>query len=139
MPPNPAGAEEFLKTVVPEIEASAAYKEGGLIAITSTQAPQLGETPDRSACCTTPAYPNLPPETESPVSGPVKPSGGGGRVGLLLISEFVKPGTVNEAAYFNHYSLLLSVLELFGLEGLGYTTEPGTTGFDASIYDNSPE
>jgi phosphatidylinositol-3-phosphatase len=137
--PNPAGAEEFLKTVVPEIVASPAYEEGGLIAITSTQAPQLGEAPDRSACCTAPAYPNLPPEAVSPASGPVKPSGGGGKVGLLLISEFVKPGTVNEAAYFNHYSLLLSILELFGLEALGYTAEPGTAGFDASVYDNSPE
>ena len=60
-PAGPAGAEEFLKAVVPEITASPAYKEGGLIAITSTQAPQTGPSPDTSSCCVTPDYPNLPP------------------------------------------------------------------------------
>ena len=62
-PGQPAGlaaAEPFLKTVVPEIEASPAYKEGGLIAITSDQAPQTGPNADASSCCGTPQYPNLP-------------------------------------------------------------------------------
>jgi hypothetical protein len=136
--PGPATAEGFLKTVVPEIQASPAYKkEGGLIAITSTQAPQGGEKPDRSACCAVPEYPNLPPEPPAPSKGPVKESGGGGKVGLLLLSEFVKPGTVSET-YFNHYSLLLSIVELFSLERLGYTTDPAAIGFDLSIYNNAP-
>jgi len=136
---GPATAEAFLKAVVPEIQASAAYKkEGGLIAITSSQAPQTGEKPDRSACCTTPEYPNLPPEPPAQSTGPVKETGGGGKVGLLLLSEFVKPGTVNETAYFNHYSLLLSIVELLGLERVGYTTDPATVGFDLSIYNNAP-
>lgn len=38
----------------------AAYEEGGLIAITSIQAPQAGPEPDTSACCVSPPYPNLP-------------------------------------------------------------------------------
>ena len=62
-PGQPAGlvaAETFLQTVVPEIEASPAYKEGGLIAITSAQAPQTGPHADSSSCCATPQYPNLP-------------------------------------------------------------------------------
>jgi hypothetical protein len=137
--PGPTTAEDFLKTVVPEIQASAAYKkEGGLIAITSAQAPQGGGAPDRSACCAAPQYPNLPPEPPPKSSGQVKESGGGGKVGLLLLSEFVKPGTVNETAYFNHYSLLLSIVELFSLERLGYTTDPAALGFDLSIYNNAP-
>ena len=36
----------------------------------------------------------------------VKPSGGGGKVGLLLISPFVTPGSSDEAGSFNHFSLL---------------------------------
>lgn len=136
---GPVRAEAFLKTVVPEIQASAAYKkEGGLIAITSAQAPQTGEKPDRSACCTTPEYPNIPPEPASASTGAVKESGGGGKVGVLLLSEFVKPGTVDESAYFNHYSLLLTIVELFGLERLGYTTDPAAVGFDVSVFNNDP-
>ena len=60
-PPAPWRAEEFLKTVVPAIIESPAYEEGGLIAITSTQAPQVGEHADPSSCCVTPEYPNMPP------------------------------------------------------------------------------
>lgn len=146
-PDQPTGlpaAEDFLKTVVPEITASSAYKEeGGLIAITFDQAPQAGPEPDSSACCATPEYPNLPAAAtraeEPPATGPVKPSGGGGRVGMLLISPYVAPGTVEEAAYFNHFSFLRSVEELFGLEPLGYAAEPALTGFDSAVFDASPE
>jgi len=134
-PSGPVEAEPFLQAVVPEIEASPAYKEGGLIAIVSSQARQTGPTPDASSCCIGPAYPNLPeaPPAEA-ASGPVKPSGGGGRVGLLLISPYVAPGTVNESGYYNHFSLLRSIEELFELEPLGYAAEPALTAFDSTVY-----
>jgi len=129
-------AEPFLQQVVPEIEASPAYKEGGLIAITSAQARQTGPTPDLSSCCSSPAYPNLPPEAVAAAPpGPVKPTGGGGRVGLLLLSSFVAPGTVNESGYFNHFSLLRSIEELFELTPLGYAAEEALTPFDSSVYN----
>jgi hypothetical protein len=139
-PGLPSGAlevESFLQRVVPAIEASPAYKEGGLIAITAAQARQAGPTADASSCCIAPQYPNLPadPAAEEPATGPVKPSGGGGKVGLLLISPFVAPGSVNESGYYNHYSLLRSIEELFELEPLGYAAEPALTGFDASVYN----
>lgn len=130
-----AGAEAFLKTVVPEIEASPAYEEGGLIAITFDQAPQTGPGADSSSCCATPAYPNLPPPPESTATGPIKETGGGGRVGLLLLSKYVAPGTVNESGYYNHFSLLLSLEQLFGLPPLGYAAEPALTAFDSTIYN----
>jgi phosphatidylinositol-3-phosphatase len=135
-PPGPVAAEAFLQRVVPTIEASSAYKEGGLIAITSAQARQTGPTPDTSSCCVSPAYPNLPAEAAPEVAaGPVKPTAGGGRVGLLLLSPFVAPGARNETAYFNHYSLLLSIEELFELERIGYASEVALTPFDSTIYN----
>jgi hypothetical protein len=135
-PSGPAAAEEFLQKVVPAIEASPAYKEGGLIAITSSQARQTGPTPDASSCCIAPAYPNLPAEAAPEAAGgPVKPAGGGGRVGLLLISPFVSPGTVDETGYYNHYSLLLSIEELFELERIGYASEIALAPFDSSVYN----
>jgi hypothetical protein len=144
-PEQPAGlaaVDGFLETVVPEITASPAYKEeGGLIAITFAQAPQTGPAVDSSSCCGTPEYPNLPApaSTEPPATGPVKPSGGGGRVGMLLLSPYVAPGTIEKAAYYNHFSFLRSVEELFGLEPLGFAAEPALTGFEASLFDASPE
>jgi len=141
LPDQPAGpleAEAFLRDVVPMIQKSKAYADGGLIAITSTQAPQTGPHADSSSCCVSPAYPNLPaPVEEAPASGPVKASGGGGRVGMLLISPFVEAGSVNEATYANHYSLLLTIEELFGLEKLGYANELALTAFDSSVF-NAP-
>jgi phosphatidylinositol-3-phosphatase len=141
-PGQPAGlaaAQPFLETVVPEIEASAAYRKGGLIAITFAQAPQTGPSADSSACCATPEYPNMPPATAPPAAatGPVKPSGGGGRVGALLISPYVEPGSVNETGYYNHFSLLLSIDELFGLTPIGYAANPALTAFDSTVFNLS--
>jgi hypothetical protein len=128
-------ADKFLELIVPQIKESLAYKDGGMIAITSTEAPQDAEGPDTSSCCISPDFPNLPaPPAEAPATGPVKPTGGGGRVGLLLISPFVEPGTTSET-YFNHFSLLATIEELFGLEKIGYAAEPAITGFDESTFN----
>ncbi len=147
-PEQPAGlaaSQGFLETVVPEITASPAYQsEGGLIAITFDQAPQTSPEPDTSSCCAAPEYPNLPPppapaSAEPPATGPVKPTGGGGQVGMLLLSPYLAPGTVEEDAYYNHFSFLRSADELFGLEPIGYAAEPALTGFEPSLFDASPE
>jgi hypothetical protein len=137
---GPAAAEEFLKAVIPEITSSAAYKENGLIAITSAQARQTGAAPDAGSCCISPVYPNLPvaPEAEAE-TGLVKATGGGGKVGLLLISPFVKPGSVNETVTYNHFSLLLTIEELLGLEKLGYAAEPALLPFDESVFNAGEE
>lgn len=132
--PDPAISEETLKTIIPAIEESLAYKDGGLIIITSVQAKQEGEAPDTSACCIYPEYPNLPPEPEEAVTGPVRETGGGGRVGALLLSPFIEAGTTSET-YFNHYSLLVTLEELFGLERIGYAAEPALAGFDETIFN----
>ncbi|HET7416454.1 MAG TPA: alkaline phosphatase family protein [Solirubrobacterales bacterium] len=133
-PTGPAASEEFLKALLPTIEESFAFKDGGLIVITAAQAPQSGEAPDTSACCLTPAYPNLPAVEEEPATGPVKATGGGGQVGALLISPFVEAGTTSET-YFNHFSLLATIEDLFGLEKIGYAAEPAITGFDETIFN----
>jgi hypothetical protein len=142
-PKGAQGAASLLKTLVPAIMASPAYEEGGgLIMITSAQAPQAGEHPDPSACCLAPEYPNLPAvpatTTLAPATTPeeattatpttygeesVLESGGGGQVGLLLISPLVLPGSVVETEYANHFTLLKTLETMFGVEPLGYAAE----------------
>ena len=61
-PGAPAGlaqSDAFLKTVIPKIEASPAYKHDGMIVVTFDQAPQTGATADSSSCCDQPTFPNL--------------------------------------------------------------------------------
>lgn len=136
-PAGPVEAEALLSTIVPQIIASQAYKSGGLIAITSSHAQQAGAAPDTSACCVFPEYPNVPPAPEEKIVDSTRRSGGGGKVGLLLISPYVEPGTVNEA-YYNHYSLLRSIEEVLELPTLGYAAEPALTGFDNTVYGLAP-
>ncbi len=62
----------------------------------------------------------------------------GGKVGLLLISKYVKPGSVNVTGEYNHYSLLASIENLFGLSHLGYASSPEVLAFDASVYNAHP-
>jgi len=136
--PEAGEEQQFLERIVPEIQASDAYNQSGLIAIVSAQAPQEGPNADASACCGTPEYPNLPPPSTPPAaSGPIKPSGGGGHVGLLLLSPFVTAGTTNESGYYNHFALLRSIEELFGLPAIGYAANPVLTVFDSSVYNLS--
>ena len=206
-----AGADSFLRTLLPEIKNSAAYQAGGLIVITFDQAPQAGQYADSSSCCATPRYPNLPatpatstapttpaptatapavttpaatstttttsatttspttttststtPTTAAPAAttpattptttttssttttpspnlgagqGQTSPTGGGGQVGLLLISPWVKPATTDVIDYYNHFSLLASIEDIFDLKHLGYANASGLPALDASIFD----
>ena len=54
---------------------------------------------------------------------------GGGRTGAVLLSPFIKPGTWNNTAY-NHYSLLRSIEDTFGLAPLGYANDARGFGYD---------
>jgi hypothetical protein len=138
-PTGLAAAQPWLEITIAEIEASPVYEKSGLIAITSAQARQDIPEPDTSACCGTPEYPGLPAsETPPPpASGPVKETGGGGRVGMLLLSPFVAPGSVNESGYYNHFSFLLSMSELLEVTPpLGYAAEPALTAFDSTVFNS---
>ena len=53
---------------------------------------------------------------------------GGDRIGAVLLSPFVKPGSSSDVAY-NHYALLKSLEDLFGLPHLGYAADNPRTGY----------
>jgi hypothetical protein len=158
---GPLAADAFLKSVVPGILASPAYKADGLIAITYDQSPQTGATPDQSSCCGTPkSYPNLigfepipgpagptgptgptgatgPTGPAPPIDlggGQTSPTGGGGQVGLLLLSRYVQPGIPEVTDYYDHYSLLASLEDSFGFKHLGYASGSQLPVFGAGVW-----
>jgi hypothetical protein len=60
---------------------------------------------------------------------------GGGKVGLLLISKYVKPGSLDVTGEYNHFALLRSIENLFGLHPLGYAGARGLLAFDSSVFN----
>ncbi len=126
-PAGLAPADAFLHEIVPAITASKAYKQDGLLAITVDEAPSGGEFADSSSCCGQPRFPNL----TAPASGPTPR--GGGTVGALLLSPYVKAGTTNQEA-FNHFSLLRTIEDLFALKHLGYAALPAVKPFAPGMF-----
>jgi len=135
-PGKPAGmpaADGFLASLVPEILHSKAYKQNGLLVITTSEAPSKGEFADSSSCCGQPIFPNLP-----------KPSGGlaavshpgGGEVGALLLSPYVKSGQISQEP-LNHFALLRTIEDLFGLEHIGYAASKEVKALAPSLFQGS--
>ncbi len=120
-------ADGFLTRVVPQILASRAYRESGLLVITSDEAPSGGEYGDSSSCCGQPAFANLPPNT-----GALTPRGGGS-VGALLLSPYVPAGATSQEP-FNHFSLLRTFEQLFSLQPLGYTALPAVKPLEPALF-----
>ncbi len=120
-----AAIDAFLRKWVPLILDSPAYREDGLLVITFDESDGRGAEA-ASACCGERPLPGAPQEPG--FSGP-----GGGRVGAILLSPFIKPGTTSKVPY-NHYSLLRSIEDLFGLGYLGYAGVAGVQSFGSDVF-----
>ncbi len=120
-------ADAFLREWVPRITGSAAFKRDGLLVVTFDEAEAEGETADASACCNQAQFPN------TPNNGGPTPGRGGGRVGAVALSPFIRAGTVTSHPY-NHFSFLRTVEGLFGLPFLGYAATPDPGSFGADVF-----
>jgi phosphatidylinositol-3-phosphatase len=118
-----ARADAFLKQWVPLILASPAYKNDGLLVITFADAPAS----DASGCCRAPGGGSGSSSTGAPVSVT-----GGGRVGALLLSRYTTPGALSSTPY-NHYSLLRTIEDLFGLRHLANANQTGVKAFGSDV------
>jgi len=78
-------------------------------------------------CCNETQAPNV---EQAGLTGP-----GGGRVGALLLSPYIKAASTSSTPY-NHYALLCSIENLFGLQKLGYAGMSGLQCFDSTVYNN---
>jgi hypothetical protein len=142
-------ADRFLQTLLPQILSSPAFQRDGLLIITFDESDMeydyepAAKVPsvhggDASACCREQPGPNLPAYqagagTPTTINGPGLIGPGGGRIGAVMLSPFIKPGTVSQVPY-NHYSLLRSVEDLFGLNHLGFAGQAGLKAFGPDIF-----
>jgi hypothetical protein len=173
-----ASIDAFLKKWIPIIQASAAYKQDGLIIINfdesnAASAPmttslaanssQLNLTIDLpgASCCTQQTGPNvkrpddqilstlpiayasslginvasLPSSVKAIQIGMHYDGVGGDCTGAVLLSPFIKAGTVVDTGY-NHYSLLKSLEDRFGIpEYLGYADDPNLVTFGSDVFN----
>ncbi|GGA25566.1 alkaline phosphatase family protein [Dyella nitratireducens] len=117
-------ADAFLRTWVPRIVDSPAFKKDGLLIIT------FDEGNDGKACC-----------NEKPLPGGPQPGGkigpGGGQIGAVLLSPYIAPGTQSETEY-NHYSLLRTLEDIFRLSHLGYAQDNGLHTFGSDVFTAHP-
>lgn len=114
-------ADAFLQHWVPLIVQSPAYRDGGLLIINFDEA----NGSDATACCGEESGPNV---QQAGVRGL-----GGGRTGAVLLSPYIKGGTVSDVPY-NHYSMLRSIEDIFGLARLGYAAQPGLKSFGDDVF-----
>ena len=77
-------ADTWLKTWVPEITSSPAFKKDGMLVVTFDEADPK-QPGGSDACCGQGSSPNV---EQAGITGP-----GGGRIGAVVLSPFVRPGT----------------------------------------------
>jgi hypothetical protein len=114
----------WMKKWVPRILRSPAFRADGMLVITADESE--GPQEDPGACCGEGAGPNA---GNPGIDGP-----GGGRIGALVISPYAVKGTSRDHPY-NHYSLLATVEDLFGLPRIGYAI--GSQAFGADVFETS--
>jgi hypothetical protein len=124
-PGGMVSANRFLQSWIPRILRSPAYRQDGLLIITFDEA----ESHDADACCGEKQGPN------TPNNGGPTPGAGGGRIGAVLLSRYIKPGTFSKREY-NHYSMLRSIENMFGLPRLGYANAAGLRPFGEDLFTN---
>jgi phosphatidylinositol-3-phosphatase len=154
----------FLKKYIPMIMASPAFQKDGLIQIifdeafppykmygnsiadyTGNSDPTLNVPTDTAqsvvACCNELPGPNTTQPGNQAFGQDTTP--GGGITGAVMISRFVKPGSITDQPY-NHYSWLRSMEDLYGIRWggtdgqghLGYAAADGLRPFGNDVYNN---
>ena len=117
-----AGIDAFLREWVPRIQASPAYRDHGAIVVTFDES----ET-GAAACCGETTGPNTVD------NGGITPGPGGGKIGAVILSPCIRPGTETEAAY-NHYSFLRWTEDNFGLARLANAAPADLSSFGADVF-----
>jgi hypothetical protein len=125
--------DRFLARYVPPIVESPVFKKDGLLVVT------FDEAVENLSCCGEQPGPASP----DPGNQLGIPGSGGGNSGAVLVSPFITPGAEDplhqlNLTPYNHYALLRSIEDLFGIdEHLGYAAPPGLRTFGADVFDRT--
>jgi hypothetical protein len=134
----------FLTTYIPLILNSPAYKQDGLLIINFDESNYTATVTGTSEtltfpgtyCCNEQPGPNLPSYPET-INGAgytlVYGSYGGDNTGAIVLSPFIKPGTVSAVPY-NHYSMLRTIEDIFGLSHLGNAGDLELVPFGTDVF-----
>lgn len=143
----------FLTKWIPIILNSPAYQQDGLLIINFDESNYIAGK-DASGgttitftgdfCCGETLSPNLKPypQTETIQVAGVPPTTitfgnyGGDNTGAIVLSPFIKPGTVTTTQY-NHYSMLRTIEDIFGLSHLGNAQADGLAPFGTDVFTNA--
>ncbi|MGD0866461.1 MAG: alkaline phosphatase family protein [Rhizomicrobium sp.] len=140
-------ANAFLKQWIPLILASPAYQQDGLLIVTFDEADidvgydaakhaYFKKGGDVTSCCNEKPGPNIDAAAtvfNIPDEGPGVFGPGGGRIGAVVLSPFTKAMTLSKTPY-NHYALLRTLEDIFGLAYLGYAGQPGLQSFGRDVF-----
>ena len=140
----PAGAFVGQVTNTP-VTATASNQDGGFVDTgTFALVDSSGNPLD-----TTGAVSGITLAARTPANDPLfnatDPTTGGGDTGSVLISPYIRPGSVS-TGFYNHYSWLRTMEDLFnvgsvsrGLDGqghIGYAAQPGLAPFGRDVFTN---
>jgi hypothetical protein len=120
-----AKADAFLKDAVTTIMHSRAWTPNSVIFVTADETdydadnPQYNDYLSVAGCCDSPVLPAGDPAVSATWPGGVY---GGGLVPMIVISGHGPRGVTDDKAY-NHYSMLLTIEQGFGLSKLGFTSD----------------
>jgi hypothetical protein len=152
------GADDWLRTWMPLIFSSPAYKDGSTLVMLTFDEGNVGDTGtgDNEQPGPNSANPGYSPLLNEPIAayggltyydllgvkgltpGVEPPAGtmpGGGQIGAVLFSsKWIKPGSVNATGSYSHYSALRTFEDLLGVTS-GGADSAGHLGFAATAHD----
>ena len=152
------GSDDFLKTWMPLILNSPAYRDGSTLVMITSDEGSIGDTTagDTEQPGPNSANPGYSPLLNSPIAAyggetyyqllgvtgltpnqepPAGTMPGGGQIGALLLNpRWIKTGTVNTTGSYNHYSALRTFEDLLGI-ARGGADGHGHLGFASTAHD----
>jgi phosphatidylinositol-3-phosphatase len=156
------GADDFLRTWMPLILNSPAYRSGHTLVVITFDEGSVTDTTagDHEQPGPNNANPGYSPLLNAPIAalggltfydllgvtgltpGVEPPTGtmpGGGQVGAVLLNpDWIKAGSTDDAVSYNHYSALRTFEDLLGIR-FGGADEHGHLGFAATATDFGPD
>jgi phosphatidylinositol-3-phosphatase len=140
-----AGADQFLKSWMPLILNSPAYKKGDTMVVITFDESEVAPVPSQGytqSCCGESSGPNTHAPGDAELSS--DSATGGGQIGAVLLApKYIKAGSTDSTGSYNHYSALRSYEDLLGLttggtDGkghLGYAATAGLKPFGKDVFN----